>query len=165
MPIHRQTLRFLIPAAAALSLVACSKGDTASAGTTTAAATATTTARAVTPTPPPAPTTAKTPASSKLPDLMTADQAMDRFKTDKASMTSQHVKIKGYFSSYTKQGDQLNVEVTPKDDITSRGPLCIFPGSAKAALDKIKAKTTITVSGTVDGDFFGRPKLTGCKLE
>jgi hypothetical protein len=165
MPIHRQTLRFLISAAGALSLVACSKGDPAPAGTTTATSTTTSTAHAVTAVPPAAPTTAKTPASGKLPDLMTADQAIDHFKTDKASMMSQHVKIKGYYTSYTKQGDQLNVEVTPQAEITSKGPLCIFPASAKAALDKVKAKTTITVSGTVDGDFFGRPKLTGCKLE
>jgi hypothetical protein len=96
---------------------------------------------------------------------MTADQANDRFKTDKASMMNQKVKIKGYFAGYTKQGDQLNVEVTPQTDITSKGPLCIFPSSAKAALDKVKAKSTVTVSGTVEGDFFGRPKLTGCKLE
>lgn len=162
MLIHRPFIRILITAACALPLVACGKGDTGSTGATTTTVVATTTARAVTPT---TPTPAKAPAPSKLPDLMTADQALDRFKTDKASMMGQKVKIKGYYASYTKQGEQLNVEVTPQPDIASKGALCIFPGSAKAALDKLKAKSTITVSGTVEGDFFGRPKLTGCKLE
>jgi hypothetical protein len=157
------TLRLLISAAGALALAACGKADAGSAATS--ATVTTTAARAVTTTAPAAPPPATPPASTKLPDLLMADQANDRFKTDKASMMSQKVKIKGYYTSYTKQGDQLNVEVTPQPDITSKGPLCIFPGSAKAALDKLKAKTTITVSGTVDGDFFGRPKLSGCKLE
>lgn len=158
---HRQTFLLLIAAAGALPLAACGKGDAGSAGASTTVA-ATTHAP---PAPAPAPTTPKASGSTKLPDLFTPDQANDRFKTDKASMMNQHVKIKGYYASYTKQGDQLNVEVTQQPDITSKGPLCIFPGSAKAALDKLKAKSTITVSGTVEGDFFGRPKLTGCKLE
>ncbi|MFT3775592.1 MAG: hypothetical protein QM820_60360 [Minicystis sp.] len=96
---------------------------------------------------------------------MTPDEAMDHFKADKNSMMAKKVKIKGYYFNYTKQGDQLNVEVTGKPDVTSHGPLCIFPGSAKAALDKVKQKSMITVSGTVDGDFFGRPKLKDCALE
>lgn len=148
-----------ISAAAALTLVACGKGDAGAATTSTARA------AAPAPPPPPAATPAKPAAAAKLPDLMTAEQAGTQFKDNKASMMGQHVKIKGYYQGYTKQGDQLNVGVGPKPDILAKGPLCIFPGSAKAALDKVKEKAMITVSGTVDGDFFGMPKLTGCKLE
>ncbi|APR76527.1 Hypothetical protein A7982_01874 [Minicystis rosea] len=141
------------------AIVACGKSDS---GTTT---TVTTTQAA--PAPKPVATTppAKPATATKLPDIMTSEQANNQFKADKASMMGQKVKIKGYYMGYTKQGDQLNVDISPQPDVASKGPLCIFPASAKAALDKVSQKSTITASGTVEGDFFGRPKLTGCKLE
>lgn len=153
---HRR-LTSLALSLAALHLIACGKGDSGGAPAATAAAKPAATTPAA-PAPKPA-------AAAKLPDLMTPDEAIAQFKADKGSMMGKKVKIKGYYFDYTKQGDQLNVDVTPKPDVASKGALCIFPGSAKAALDKVKQKSQITVSGTVDGDFFGRPKLKDCKLE
>jgi hypothetical protein len=111
------------------------------------------------------PAAAKPASGGKLPDVMTPDEAIDRFKANKSSMMGKTVKIKGYYFNYTSQGDQLNVDVTGKPDISAKGTLCIFPSSAKGALDKLKQKSMITVSGTVDGEFFGRPKLKDCKLQ
>lgn len=143
----------------AMDLVACSKSDSHPASTTT-----------ISPAPKP---TGTTPASAvttavptgKIPDILSPDEAISLFQADKTSLMGKTVKIKGYYFDYTKQDDVLNVEITPKPEITSKGALCIFPGSAKAALDKVKKHTVVTVSGTVDGEFFGRPKLKACKLE
>ena len=139
----------------ALDLVACSKGDSHPATTTSPTPAGTT------------PTSAATTAAAtgKIPDIMSPDEAISLFQTSKASLMGKTVKIKGYYFDYTKQDDVLNVEITPKPDIASKGALCIFPGSAKAALDKVKKHSVVTVSGTVDGEFFGRPKLKACKLE
>lgn len=145
---------------AALLLVACGKDDSGGAATTAAAKSPPAKPAAATPAPKPAAT-----AAAKLPDIMTPDQAINQWKADKSSMMGKKVKIKGYYFNYTKQGDQLNVDVTPQPDAASKGTLCIFPGSAQGALDKVKQKSEITVSGTVDGEFFGRPKLKDCKLE
>lgn len=111
------------------------------------------------------PAAAKPASGGALPSVMTPDEAIERWKTDKSSMKGKKVKIKGYYFNYTSQGDQLNVDITGKPDISAKGTLCIFPSSAKAALDKVKQKSMITVSGTVDGEFFGRPKMKDCKLE
>ena len=158
MSFHRlATLGLFIPVA---PTVACNKSD---GGTTT---TVMTTKATATPAPPkPAAAAAKPAGATKLPDVMTSEQAVAQFKADKASMMGQKVKIKGFYMGYTKQGDQLNVDVSPKPDVATSGPLCIFPASAKAVLDKLSQKSSFTVSGTVEGDFFSRPKLTGCKLE
>ena len=154
------TLLLALPLAALL--VACAKDDAGSAASTTAAVTS----KPAKPTPPASTQKPAAPATpAKVPEVMTPDEAINLWKTDKSSLSGKKVKIKGYYFSYTKQGDQLNVEVTPSADAGSKGTLCIFPASAKAGLDKVKQKSQITVSGTVDGEFFGRPKLKDCKLE
>lgn len=142
-------------------LVACGKGDSGSAATTAAV-----TSTPAKPTPPASTQKPATPATpAKIPEVMTPDEAINLWKTDKSSLSGKKVKIKGYYFNYTKQDEQLNVEVTPSAEAGSKGTLCIFPASAKAGLDKVKQKSQITVSGTVDGEFFGRPKLKDCKLE
>jgi len=147
----------VVSIAAALHLVACGKEDSGAAATAGKPAAKATSPAAKTP--------AKPATPSKLPDVMTPDEAMSHFKADKASMMGKRVKIKGYYNGHTTQGDQINVDVSPKPEAGSKGPLCIFPGSAKAALDKLKQTSQIVVSGKVDGAFFDRPKLTDCKLE
>lgn len=143
----------------ATDLLACGKGDSHPAPGTTSSPASPAKPGGTTP------TSAASPPTGKLPDVMTPDDALARFAADKTSMMGKTVKIKGYYFDYTKQDDVLNVEITPKPDIASKGALCVFPGTAKAALDKVKKHDVITVSGTVDGEFFGRPKLKACKLE
>ncbi|MEP7120686.1 MAG: hypothetical protein ABJE95_07250 [Byssovorax sp.] len=138
----------------AADVVACSKGDSHPAPVATSS-----------PASGQKPTGTAAAPTGNLPDVMTPDDALARFAADKTSMMGKTVKVKGYYFNYTKEGDALNVEVTAKPDISSKGPLCIFPATAKAALDKVKKHDMITVSGTVDGEFFGRPKLKACKLE
>lgn len=153
---------WIAPLALALvaQLVACGKDDGGGAATTAAkSAPAKTTPATNTAAP------AKPATPAKVPDVMTPDEAINLWKSDKSSLMGKKVKIKGYYSNYTKQGDQLNVDVLPSTDISAKGTLCIFPSSALGGLDKLKQKSQITVSGTVDGEFFGRPKLKDCKLE
>jgi hypothetical protein len=156
MPLRQNTPGLLI--AAALCLVACGKSDSTTTTTTTVTVRSTS-----------APGGTTTPAKAATPlkpgEVLTPEDAMARFTADKASLMGKRVKIKGYYVDYTKQGDKVNVELDPKPDVMSKGPLCQFPASALGDLDKLKKKTQITASGTVDGEFFGRPLLKDCKLE
>jgi hypothetical protein len=139
----------------ALDLAACSKADSHPATTTT-----TTTA------PKPAgATTTSAATNAKLPDVLSAEEAVNQFQANQDSLMGKTVKIKGYYFDYTPENGNFNVEITPKPEITSKGPLCVFPASAKAALDKLKKHTVITASGTVTRAFFNRPMLKDCKLE
>lgn len=152
----------------ASGVIACKKSDSGSSATPTSTATAPAAPPepAATPAAPAASAAAPaTPPAPKEPDVMTSEQAVAKFKADKASMMGQKVKIKGFYMSHTVQADQINVDISPKPDIGTSGPLCVFPIASKADLAKLHQKSEITVSGTVEGEFFDRPKLTGCKLE
>ena len=80
-------------------------------------------------------------------------------------MTGKRLRVRGYYLGTTPEGDKLNAQLAPAADIMSKGPLCVFPASAKPALDKLKDKSLFTASGTVTGDFFGRPLLSDCTVE
>src|SRR5262245_52266449 len=67
-------------------------------------------------------------------DVLSPDEANAQFKANKSSLMGKRIKIKGYYFSYTEEGDKLNAALTQTTDISSKGPLCVFPSSAKPTL-------------------------------
>ncbi len=86
------------------------------------------------------------------------------YMKDKAALSGKQVSVKGVYMGLTKQGEQVNVSLYSDASPAADRVLCVFPSAALPQIEALSQKDEISATGTVDGEFFNKVKLSACGL-